>query len=262
MADHEHASLALATGAHVVPTLLHQRQDPAPLLDSRFRAAHVFDLDLVVGLSRIHIVASDAPVDEESSEEQHEVGDHDHQEVRKLGYRGGNDAGQGVHRFQRAQAEEDEVDREVDAKDDRQRADTSPEQSPVGFEGPFVGIVLRRHVFTEDQPALEEGENSADYKHRDDRVNEGPRDAKLESDQRESEGRGADENREDPEDDHGGVNSLYTLGFRTARNTTIARPTPISTSPGLEASGGGDREVPSPRRVGWGPLPKTADWAP
>src|SRR5439155_20880609 len=73
--DHEHAPLALATGAHVVPTLLHQRQDPAHLLDRRLLAADVFDLDLVVGFSRIHVIASDPLVDEECSEEQHEVGD-------------------------------------------------------------------------------------------------------------------------------------------------------------------------------------------
>src|SRR5207237_434485 len=84
-----------------------------------------------------------------------------------------------------------------------------------------------------------------------DRVDKRPRHPQLECDVRERERGGADEKGEDPEDDHGGVNSLYTLGFRTARNTTIAIPTPISTSPGLLASGDGVREIHLPRRFSW-----------
>src|SRR2546427_11272736 len=71
----------------------------------------------------------------------------------------------------------------------------------------------------------------------------------MQLDQPEGKRRGADEESEDPEDDHGRVSSLWAPGFRRARNTTIARPIAISTSPMLYASGSGPSLIQSPRRL-------------
>ncbi len=244
--DHEHAALALASGPDVVAALLHEGEDAAHLFDRGSLTPDVLDPHLVVGLAGVDVVAADAPINEEGAEEKHEVGDHDHEEVGKLRDRGGDQAGQRDQRVQRVKAVEEKRDEEVNGEESRHRSDTAPEQGPVGLECALVGIRLRRDPLAENQPSLEQREKPAADEHRDDGVNEGPRDAELQRDIRERKRGGANEDREDPEDDHG--KSLYGLRFRTARNTTTARPMAITTSPMLYTSGTGYSAIQSPSR--------------
>jgi len=181
--DHEHTSLALAAGAHVVPPLLHQRQNPAHLGNRGLLAADIFDLHLVVRFSGIHIRTPDAAVYEERAEEQHEVRNHDHKEVGELRQGGCEHARQCTHRIQRTQAVEHEKDCEVDAEEDRQPRHSAPEESAVRLDGSLVLTVFRSDPFAEDKPALEKSQDSAADQHRNDCVDERPTDAQLKSDQ-------------------------------------------------------------------------------
>src|SRR5256885_983382 len=73
-----------------------------------------------------------------------------------------------------------------------------------------------RHPLPEDERAPDDAQDAAGQQHCDHRVDKRPSNAQLQRDLGEGECRGADEDRKDPEDDHGGVKSLYVFGFRFA----------------------------------------------
>src|SRR4029077_20211749 len=134
-------------------------------------------------------------------------------------------------RVLRGEPEEHAHHNEVEDRKCRDEESALPEDRAVGLHRSLQHVRLGRHLFADDQRPPDDAQDSARNEHGDDRVDEGPAEAKLQPDERERERGSADEEGEDPEDDHGGVTPSYGVGFLIARNTTIASPTAISTSP-------------------------------
>src|SRR6202035_501265 len=118
-----------------------------------------------------------------------------------------------------------------------------PEDRAVRLDRALKDVGFRRHTLAHDQPPADDAEEPARDKHGKQAIDERPADAQLQPDEREGKGCASNEEREDPEDDHGGSLtirgrvSMDPAGDRIARAMTTAIPIATTMSPGLYASG-------------------------
>jgi hypothetical protein len=223
--------------------VLDEPEDAVHLADGGLLAADVVHVDPEVRVVGVDHRLADSGVEVERPEEQHEVRAQQEQEIDELGQGKSEEVGQRGQRLLGSEAEEQVGRGEVEDRDEGDVDRTLPEDRPVGFDGALHYVRLGRDALADDQPPANDAQDPACQQHRDHRVEQRPPDAELQRDQRVCEGGGADEEREDPEDDHGGVSPLYVVGFQSANRdcggrTSATRmisatPSAINRSPGL-----------------------------
>ena len=195
--------------------MLDELEDPAHLADSRLLAAYVLDADAEVCVVRVDDRLADPRVDVERPEKEQEVRAEQEEEVDELREDLGEQGRQRQDGVLGGQPEDVEHRNEVEDRDGSDEESTAPENRAICLDGALHRVRLRRQPLVDDQPAAHHAQNAAGKQHREHRVGQRPADPQLERDESKGERSCADEEREDPEDDHGGVNSLYVLGLRS-----------------------------------------------
>jgi len=184
--------------------LLDEIEDLAHLVDSRFLTADVLDVHAEVGVVGVDHRLADSGVDVERTKEQHEVGGQQEEDVDEIREPGHHGRGQRVEGIGGLKLEEVVGAHEVPDRQGGDEQGSTPEDGAVGLDGSSESVFLRGHALAEDQPPARHAEDAAAQQHRDHCKPQGRQEVVLQVDVREGKRRASDEQREDPEDDHGG----------------------------------------------------------
>ena len=184
--------------------MLDQPQDALHFVDRGFLAPDVVHADPEVGVVGVDHRLADARVQIEGAEEEHEVRAEQEQQVDEIREQRLQQLWQYCQRFLGNEIEEPVHHPEVDRRHCADEESPLPEHSAVGFYSPLQNVCLWGDSFTHDQGAPGDAQDAARQQHGEDGVRDRPADAELHIDVGEGEGGTADEQREDPEDDHGG----------------------------------------------------------